>query len=273
MNVSQRFFHIPLMLLAIIIGWGTISCSAGPSTTRYLVNEPERTVGLEVTYREGSPEYSHPASLTTEQVEKILQHIEVQPSSLLDRIVGGSATTQQAFSDEQRDFFSLPLSKAFSQATSLETITFYWANPRGNGIWEITSGGMYLQEHDVHLVLPNYRHTIPAKAPPQIPRTHPLTQLGEPLYSLKGINPIRQLTHSLATEIWAPQTPHFVVPLQALSQAQLPSNRPLEQIPHSLEETSESIRQRLKNIEELRNEGLLTEKEYQHKRQEILEKL
>jgi hypothetical protein len=102
---------------------------------------------------------------------------------------------------------------------------------------------------------------------------HPLTQLGEPLHSLKGIDPIRQLTHSLATELWAPQTPHFVVPLQALSQAQLPSNRPLEQTPHSLEETSESIRQRLKNIEELRNEGLLTEKEYQHKRQEILEKL
>jgi len=37
--------------------------------------------------------------------------------------------------------------------------------------------------------------------------------------------------------------------------------------------SGKSIKERLQTLDELRQEGLLTEKEYQHKRQEILKKL
>ena len=206
-------------------------------------------------------------------LDQVLQHIDVQPSSLLDRIAGGSSTTQEAFSEEQRKFFSHHLSGALNQATSLETATFFWATPRGNGIWEITSGGLYLHEDDLHMVLPNYRQTIPAKNPTQTPRNHPLSQLGESLHSLRAIDPGRQLSHSLATELWSPQTPHFVFPLKAFAKARIPSDSPQITTSHTLGESSESIKQRLTKLEKLREEGLLTEKEYQHKRQEILKEL
>ncbi|MEX0830458.1 MAG: SHOCT domain-containing protein [Nitrospirales bacterium] len=264
---------MPPMLFAIIIGCETISYSSGLSSTRYLVNEPEMTVGMEVTYRDGSPEYSHPAAINPELLDQVLHHIEVQPSSLLERIAGGSATIQQAFSAEQRSVLCNALSKALNLATSLETVTFYWATPRGNGLWEITSGGLYLQEDDLHMLLTNYRQTVPAKNPPQNPRKHPLSPLGESLHSLRAIDPLRQLSHSLATELWSPQTPHFIFPLKTWSTGQNPSHSPEVSASHTSGGSRESIKQRLKNLEDLRKEGLLTEKEYQQKRQEIFEEL
>jgi len=268
-------FFLRITTVGFLIGtcWLTASCASSSPTTRYLLDQPDKTVGMEVTYRDGSPEYAHPASVNPELLDQVLQHIEVQPSSLLDRLTGGSATTQEAFSEEQRNLLTDSLSKALNQATSLETVTFYWATPRGNGLWEVTSGGLYRQEDDLHLVLPNYRQTVPANNPPQTARNYPLSQLDESLHSLRAIDPVRQLSHSVVTELWSPQTPHFVVPLKALAKIQIPSDLPTVTTSTPQGESHEPIKQRLKNLEELRKEGLLTEQEYQHKRQEILEGL
>jgi hypothetical protein len=77
----------------------------------------------------------------------------------------------------------------------------------------------------------------------------------------------------LTTELWSLQAPHFIFPLRTWGTGQIPSDRPQVKTSDTLEKSSESIKQRLKNLDELRKERLLTEKEYQHKRQEILEKL
>ena len=255
-----------------MIGMGLFinSCTTGSATTRFLVEQPDKSVGMEITYREGSPEYSHPRTLRAELLDQALQSIEVQPSSLFARITGASAMNQEAFTQEERLFLANQLSTAFQKATPLETITFSWATPRGNGIWELTSGGLYLQGNDLHLILPNYRQTVSAKNPPQTLRNQPLTQLGEPLHLLKGIDPAQQLTHDLVTELWSPQTPHFVFSLTALAKNPLPPNDQKTNASNPTFNSRKSIKQRLQTLEELQQEGLLTEKEYQHKRQEIL---
>ncbi len=273
MNFLKSFFRMSLVILGLGFWWLTTSCTTGPAATRFLMNLPDKMVGLEVTYREGSPEYSHPATPTAEELDSVLQHIEVQPSSLLDRIAGRSSSTQEAFSEEQRGFFSFHFSRALKQATPLETVTFYWATPRGNGIWELTSGGLYIQKDELHLLLPNYRQTVPSKNPPQNSKNHPLSQIGDPLHSLKALDPAQQLTHNLATEMWAPQPPHFIFPLNKFGHAQEPSNHQQIQPFSPRYNSRDSITQRLKRLEKLRQEGLLTEKEYTHKRQEILNEL
>jgi len=90
---------------------------------------------------------------------------------------------------------------------------------------------------------------------------------------LKASNPLRQLSHSVASELWSPQTPHFVVSLKALANMRSQSDLPTATTSPQQGEAREPIKQRLKSLEELRKEGLLTEQEYQHKRQEILENL
>ncbi len=257
----------------ILLGLVMCSCMSHTPATRFLVEQPDKTVGMEVTYREGSPEYSHPAHLPPEMLDQILQHVEVQPSSLLDRMVGGSSTTQAAFSEEQRQFFSNHLSQALNRATPLETVTFYWATSRGNGIWELTSGGLYLQDHNLHLVLPNFRQTVTGQHPPEHLRDAPLLPLGEPLYSLAAIKPAQQMTHSLASEILSPQTPHFVFPLNLFSSAQGTATEPQAQSSRSSPSPDRSMKARLQRLKELRQDNLLSEKEYQQKRQEILQQL
>ena len=258
------------MLLVLGIGLLTVSCTSGPSLTRSIVNQPYKAVGMELTYREGSIEYSHPAHLTPDILEKILLHIEVQPSSLLEQLVGASSTNQGAFSEEQRRFFANNLSAAFNHATPLETVTFYWTTPRGNGIWEITSGGMYIQGNDLHLALPNYRQTVAAKTPPQTPKNKPLSRLGESLYSLKAIAPAQRLTQDMVTELLASQTPHFIFPLNRVDDVPIPSGSQHEKLASPRLNSGESIKQRLQTLHELRQEVFISEEEYQNKRQAIL---
>ncbi len=273
MNIVRIFVRLPFVLLAIAIVHVTVSCQSGPSTTRYIVNRPDQMVGMEVTYRDGAPEYSHPAVLTTELISHALQHIEVQPSSLLDQITGASSTRHEAFPEKQRQDLAQHISHALQQATPLETITFYWTTPRGNGIWEITSGGMYLRENDLHLILPNYRQTVPSKNPPQTSRNQPLAQLGDPLHSLKALPPAQQHTYDLATELWSPQTPHFIIALNELPNVPPTSGNQQAETSMQLLNSEQSIKQRLKRLEKLHQEGLLLDNEYQDKRQEILDEL
>ena len=273
MTTSVGLLRITIVILSIEIGLLAVSCSSSSSTTRFLVNQPDRTVGMEITYREGSPEYSHPRNLSPGVLEQALSSIEVQPSSLLDRIAGASSHTQEAFTKEQREFLAHQLSAALQKATPLETVTFSWATPRGNGIWELTSGGTYIQGSDLHLILPNYRQTVSAKNPHQRLRNQPLSQLGEPLHSLKAVDRTRQLTQNLVTELWAPQTPHFVFSLKEWANPPLTSTEQQLQQSTSQHKSWKSIKQRLQRLEVLRQEGLLSEKEYQLKRQEILGKL
>ena len=257
----------------LIIGLLITSCTSGPALTRFLVDEPDKTVGMEVTYREGSSHYSHPRNLNANILDQALQSIEAQPASLLNRITGGSSIHQEAFLQEQREFLAKHVSTAFQKATPLETVTFYWATQRGNGIWEITSGGLYLQENNLHIVLPNYRETFSAKNLPQQIRKTPLSRMGESRYSLKAIDPARQLTQDLVSELWEPQIPHFVFSLKELAKGSLASSHRQTHSSNPSQNTGESIKKRLQRLDELRNEQFLSEKEYQHKRQEILKEL
>jgi len=131
---------------------------------------------------------------------------------------------------------------------------------------------LYRQGNDLHFVLPNYRQAVVSKSTPQTAKDQPLISLGGPLHSLKAINSTRQLTHGLAPELWSPQTPHFF-PLKEFANVQsTPSNHQANPSSPSFK-TGEPAKQRFKILEELHQEELLTNKEYQHKRQEILKGL
>ena len=273
MDTSDFWWSVTTVALMIGIGLCTSSCTTSSATTRVLVDQSDKSVGMEITYRKGSPEYSHPRSLNPRILEQALQAIQVEPLTLLDRIAGASSQPQEAFTKEEREFLAKHLTSALQKATPLETVTFHWSTSRGDGIWEITSGGLFLQENDLHFILPNYRYTVSAKHQSQKPRHQPLSQLGEPLHSLKGIAPAQQLKHGMLSELWAPQTPHFVFPLNELTNAPLTiGNQQAESSTQPLN-SGKSIKQRLKKLEELREEGLLSGKEYQDKRQEILNEL
>lgn len=250
------------MMVACVLGY---ACSPTPSLDRTILERPNQVVGLEVTYRPGSQEFAHPAEVDPNMIREALQAIQAYPSSLIPRVMKPFQAPYPAFSETQIDVLSPALAQAFAQATSLETATFFWVHPRENGIQEITSGGMYADHHQLHLILANYRYTITDRSAIPSLRKQPLRVLGDPLYRLEAISPSQPVDPKLTATLWSPKAQHFLYPRKGVSQRKGP-----EKTPEPFRPAQPTVKQRIKKLNELYREGLITEEEYQEKRKEIL---
>jgi hypothetical protein len=66
-----------------------------------------------------------------------------------------------AFNESAIEFWAPLLRLALSKATPEEVVTFYQSQPLSGMRREVTSGGMFLDGEDLHIVLSNYRsHTL-----------------------------------------------------------------------------------------------------------------
>lgn len=276
-NTQERQAVGTHRFLGIILGVGLslqlISCGGESPLIRTLADHPNRTIALEVTYREGDREYAHPVHVAPETLAQALNHIGVMPGTLLSRLTGGGSPQQDAFTEEENTFFSENISQALAKATPLETATFFWSTPRGNGIWEITSGGVFVHNDTLHIHLINYRQTIAAQEISLHMKQHPLISLGEPIHTLKATSPVRENPSDFSATFLSPATPSFLFTLQEdASTPTLQSSESLKGQSRHLD-TERSTTQRLRLLENLRQEELLTEEEYQIKRKAILQGL
>ena len=260
---------IGITIVGMTVGiWG---CSTSESLTRQIVDERYQAIGLEVTYRDGSHEYDHPALLPPEHIHDILSTIQAFPASMIPRVLKGLHQPSPAFSEEQLNFFSKYLSQALLQATPLETATFFWVHSRENGLFEITSGGMYVEGETLHVLLPNYRHTVSSHTLLDSLKQTPLFPREDPLYHLEAKAPARpQETRATAT-LWAPTGYHFLFPLHA----DMDDHQTTEGSRSDTRDRHEqaTVKKRLERIQALHQDGLITDQEYKEKKQEILDGL
>jgi hypothetical protein len=63
----------------------------------------------------------------------------------------------RAFDENMIAFLAPLLSLGLGQATSEEVITFYLSKDRSGGRREVTSGGLFVEGEELHLLLANYR--------------------------------------------------------------------------------------------------------------------
>ena len=158
--------HIRLVILAFV-GIGMIGggCGARQFTTITIYDNPAAYVRLEFdrTVKQGK-EHSHPISLTPEQVAAVLGGVRINEPSALVR---GDLLQQEtvlpvhpAFTDKDIAFFAPLLARALSRATAEEVVTFYETRYLSATSREVTSGGLFVQGDEFHLILANYRsHT------------------------------------------------------------------------------------------------------------------
>lgn len=137
--------------------WLFIICAgcAGPALTSHIVQEePSRFVRLD-SYGTGaeSPRYNHPSTWTAEEVTAILSRL------LLEDRVGLMDSVQpphSVFSLDEIVFLAPAIKESFQRASPEEWIAIYTASPRGDGL-TVTSGGMFLSDSNLHLVVANHR--------------------------------------------------------------------------------------------------------------------
>lgn len=141
------------------------ACGSRQFTTVTIYNEPAAFVRLEFdrTVKKGK-EHSHPVRLTPEQIAAVLGGVRIdEPVGL----VRGDILQREplprvhpAFTDKEIEFFAPLLALALSKATPEEVVTFYETRYLSATSREVTSGGLFVQGDELHLILGNYRsHT------------------------------------------------------------------------------------------------------------------
>jgi hypothetical protein len=154
---------IRLLLLASISGGVAAACAPGQFTTVTIYETPAGYVRLEFdrTVKKGA-EHSHPISLTPEQIAAVLGGVRIiEPLAKLPVYDDTSAPrVHPAFTDREIAFFAPLLALALSKATPEEVVTFYQTRDISAITREVTSGGVFVQGDELHLILANYRsHT------------------------------------------------------------------------------------------------------------------
>jgi hypothetical protein len=156
---------ICLVFLAFI-GAGLIgACSPRQFTTVTIYDTPAAYVRLEFdrTVTKGT-EHSHPISLKPDQIAAVLGGVRIHEPIALVRgdILDQNSVPRvhPAFTDKDIALFAPLLALALGKATPEEVVTFYQTRKVSAITREVTSGGLFIQGDELHLVLANYRsHT------------------------------------------------------------------------------------------------------------------
>jgi hypothetical protein len=109
--------------------------------------------------------HSHPAQISQEVMAGILKGFRVQEHrTKLQRLLGGEAVREPAFRDEEVTVLAPKLAEALARAEPTERVTYYLSRPQTSIKREITSGGLYVKDHQLHFILGNHRivYGIPA---------------------------------------------------------------------------------------------------------------
>ena len=156
---------IRLAFLALVCVGPIGACSPRQFTTVTIYDTPAAYVRLEFDrmVKKGE-EHSHPISLTPEQIAAVLGGVRIDGPVALVR---GDILEQEpiprvhpAFTSKDIALFAPLLALALTRARPEEVITFYHTRKVSAITREVTSGGMFVQGDELHLILANYRsHT------------------------------------------------------------------------------------------------------------------
>jgi hypothetical protein len=163
MTLTVVFYLLPVTLTVIA------GCAIPQTPFRTVYEDPINFVRLETDpgVANDIPEnwYSHPIQISAEGMAAILRGFNVQEHrTKLQRLVSGDAPREPAFRDDEIALLAPKLADALSRAEPKERITYYLSRPQTSIKREITSGGMYVKDDQLHFILGNHRivYGIPA---------------------------------------------------------------------------------------------------------------
>jgi hypothetical protein len=144
-------------------------CAIPHVPSRIVYEDPVNYVRLE-TDKTVLPEwpqghFSHPAMLGKELLRMVLSGLKVQEHRITpQQWIQGVAPIVPVFEDEEVALLSAQLAEGLAQAQYNERVTFYLSQPLTFFRRTITSGGIYVQGKELHILLGNWRiiYGVPA---------------------------------------------------------------------------------------------------------------
>jgi hypothetical protein len=183
-NVRKWWLAGPLV---IIVGCVVTGCVA-PVLHSYLVYEnPTSFVRLEISPRvdPNLPRTwnAHPATLSRHQMKRALKGLQVREHrSGLIRWFLGEADPQPVFREEEVELLAPRLLEGLELAVPRELVTFYVSHPINATKREVTSGGIYVKNGSLYVIVSNYRTNY------EIPPAGLIYDRRYPLFSLAPLD-------------------------------------------------------------------------------------
>ena len=255
----------------------TLGCMAAAPVSRIVFEDQHQFVRLEVTARANQLNHSHPASLSENKLGNILGSFTVSPRRASSHGNGFAYTavprlpeSSPAFSPSVTAFLSKHLSQALQRATPLEEALFFIEDAQPQNTALITSGGCYIQEGKLHFQLANYRHPTIGKTEIIQAQANPLKVFSHPGYDLiPGPNGTVQPTpmwQSLITGL--PQ--HAILEYENTPQKPGMKKTPDDSHVGNDHSGHKTLAEQLRELEQIKNDGLITEEEFQTLRTKLL---
>ncbi len=248
--------------------------------------ESDRFVRLETHFASTGPDgerrFDHPFRLSSENWKAILQSLTVQTFSSPFLFFTRKQPEIPVFTVAEVDYLSLTLSKAFADARPEEWVVFALSQPESAGIMRMTAGGWFLQGAQLHFMLANYREavTMPGireglRKKPLHPNTGRNFDLVPGTYhtAVKNTSFVGSLRSSSPSELSVAYQPlllatagtHPIAPLSNDTDKLLTDQMPLS--------PQTSLEERLEALKRWRDQGLITEEEYQTRKKQLLDRL
>ena len=138
------------------------ACAIPQVPSRTVYEDPVNYVRLEedpAVLPEWPPgHHAHPAAIGTERIRAILSGLMIQEHRVaIQRWIQGEAPLVPAFRDDEVALLAAQLAEALAEAKSNERVTFYLSQPQTLARRVITSGGIYVQGTELHVVLGNWQ--------------------------------------------------------------------------------------------------------------------
>lgn len=154
--------------LGISLLLGLAACQAQVIPTAAIYEDSSQFVRLDEDSTMGGS-HSHPAHVTPDEMAAVLSGVMIEaPTRLTSSLpflgTDGEPSQHPAFSETDISFFAPLLAKGLASATPGEIVTFYRIAQQPGTIDHVTSGGVFIDGDELHVMLSNYRS--PTRYPP-----------------------------------------------------------------------------------------------------------
>jgi len=277
---SEWSFTITLFLLCFLLGGE--GCSGPFLYARIIHEDRDKYVKLEARYGHGQKgatmPFSQPIALSETEWAWILKSTYAKPRHTFLSNNVKEISPNPVFSESDLQYLARYVAVAFANAHPDEWVVFYLSHSQETRITEITSGGLFVEDSKIHLVLSNYRQRVTMPFIQQEIWNNPLKPAGEIFYDIvqqphQTLHTDRRwdLTQSLLTTVSELEIdyPSLLI-LPPDKQKRVTSGPFQERISQGQDD---QLINKLRMLRTLYEEGLITEREYQQKRLKLLEEL
>ncbi len=260
---------------AALAGLMLFGCSSASVFTRVVHQDAAGFVSLESPLVGGTGRitpYSHPLQFTEQEMAAVLQSVGAQRemSSIRYYVLRQDPRSEPVFTPQEIQLLVPHLVAAFSKARPEEVIVFFLNQPRQDGVLEITSGGLFVQDERLYFLLANLRAPVTTASKTERAREHPLTPLSAPDFEMTG------RAHQVVLEPTSTVLPSWAVSAKGIAIAYRDSRTmsPLLSTPADSIKTppsSPTIENKLRQLKLWKEQGIISEQDYQEQKRKILD--